>query len=202
MATKALKSNVVFNDPPFAASLFSSPTWSWVWLIVRIYVGWQWLEAGLEKLSNPAWTVTGLALKGFWAKAVAVPAAPAKAAITYEWYRSFLSMMLNANAYTWFSKLIVFGELAIGIGLILGLFAGIAAFFGGFMNWNFMMAGSASTNPMLFVAAVGIILAWKISGYYGADFVLLRFLGTPWRAKKGSAEAYGTVPATSPASTD
>jgi hypothetical protein len=48
------------------------------------------------------------------------------------------------------------------------------------MNWNFMMAGSASTNPLLFIAAVGLILAWRIAGYLGADYFLLPWIGTPW----------------------
>jgi thiosulfate dehydrogenase [quinone] large subunit len=76
-----------------------------------------------------------------------------------------------------------YGELLIGIALIVGAFSGIAAFFGGFMNWNFMMAGSASSNPMLFAVAVGLILAWKVSGYIGVDFFLLRWLGTPWSSE-------------------
>jgi thiosulfate dehydrogenase [quinone] large subunit len=76
----------------------------------------------------------------------------------------------------------------IGIGLILGAFTGIAAFFSGFMNWNFMMAGSASTNPMLFVAAVTLILAWKVAGYFGADYFLLKWLGTPWSAHEPQGE--------------
>jgi thiosulfate dehydrogenase [quinone] large subunit len=50
-----------------------------------------------------------------------------------------------------------------------------------------MMAGSASSNPMLFVVALGIILAWKISGYIGLDYFLLRKLGTPWRTQKAEA---------------
>ena len=33
---------------------------------------------------------------------------------------------------------------------------------------------------MLFVVAVGLILAWKVAGYIGADFFLLRWIGTPW----------------------
>ena len=32
--------------------------------------------------------------------------------------------------------------------LILGAFTGIAAFFGAFMNWNYIMDGSASTNAL------------------------------------------------------
>ena len=73
------------------------------------------------------------------------------------------------------------GEVLIGVALIVGLFTGIAAFFGGFMNWNFMMAGTASTNPLLFVIAVALILAWKVAGYYGLDRYVLPALGTPWQ---------------------
>ena len=98
----------------------------------------------------------------------------------------FLQMLLDTQSYTWFAKLVAYGEVLIGIALIIGAFTGIAAFFSGFMNWNFMMAGSASTNPMLFTIAVFLILAWKVSGYIGADFFLLRFIGTPWRGVPSS----------------
>jgi thiosulfate dehydrogenase [quinone] large subunit len=83
--------------------------------------------------------------------------------------------------------------LLIGIALILGAFTGIAAFFGAFMNWSFMLAGSASTNPMLFVFAVALILAWKVAGYVGADFFLLRWIGTPWRTVPVKPEASPAV---------
>ena len=55
------------------------------------------------------------------------------------------------------------------------------------MSFNFMLAGSASSNPLLFVIAVGLILAWKAAGYIGADYFLLRWLGTPWREEKTEA---------------
>jgi thiosulfate dehydrogenase [quinone] large subunit len=57
---------------------------------------------------------------------------------------------------------------------------GVAAFFGALMNMNFMLAGSASTNPVLFFLAVGLMLGWKVAGYYGMDRVLLPLVGTPW----------------------
>ncbi|MBZ0299473.1 MAG: hypothetical protein K8J31_07035 [Anaerolineae bacterium] len=68
----------------------------------------------------------------------------------------------------------------VGVALILGAFVGIAAVFGAFMNWNYIMAGSASTNGLLGIAAILLILAWKVAGYYGLDRYLLRWLGTPW----------------------
>jgi len=49
------------------------------------------------------------------------------------------------------------------------------------MNWNFMMAGTASSNPLLFASGVFLILAWKTAGYWGADRFLLPLLGTPWK---------------------
>ena len=78
-------------------------------------------------------------------------------------------MLLDTNAYTWFAKLIPVGEFLVGVALILGLFTGFAALMGGFMNWNFMMAGSASVNPMFFALSVGLVLAWKIAGWIGLD---------------------------------
>jgi thiosulfate dehydrogenase [quinone] large subunit len=186
------KGNVV-QDPPLVQKLLASPLAGLIWLPLRIWLGLQWVEASLHKLENPAWVVTGEALKGFWLNAVKIPE-QGRPPISFDWYRGFLQVMLDAQAYTWFAKVVAYGELLIGIGLILGAFTGIAAFFGAFMNWNFMMAGSASTNPMLFVIAVGLILAWKVSGYIGADFFLLRLVGTPWKGAPVEKETVRAVP--------
>ena len=223
---KTRKGEVV-QDPPLVQKLLSHPLAGLLWLPLRIWLGYQWFVAGSHKISNPAWVVTGDALKGFWTNAVKVSAETGKGPITFDWYRSFLQFMLDNQAYTWFAKLVAYGELLIGIalilgaftgiaaffggfmnfnfmlagsastnpllfvvavGLILGAFTGIAAFFGGFMNFNFMLAGSASTNPLLFVIAVGLIMAWKVSGYFGADYYLLRWIGTPWHGKRDANE--------------
>jgi hypothetical protein len=39
--------------------------------------------------------------------------------------------------------------------MIVGAVIGVTALFGALMNWNYMMAGTASTNPMLFVIEIG-----------------------------------------------
>jgi len=171
----------IMEDPPFARWLFGSTASAWLWLVLRVWLGYQWLEAALHKITDPAWMVTGLAVKGFWERAVAVPPPPARPPVAFGWYRAFLQYLLDTQAYTWFGKLVAYGELAIGVALVLGAFVGVAAFFGAFMNWNFMMAGSASTNPVLFVIAILLILAWKVAGYLGLDYYLLPLLGTPWK---------------------
>lgn len=179
---------VTITDPPFVISLLSSTRWAWLWLLIRLYVGYSWLTSGWGKIGNPAWMQTGTALKGFWERAVAVPDAPARPMIAFDWYRGFIQALLDSGAYTWFAKLIVAGELLIGIALILGAFVGITAFFGGFMNWNFMMAGTASTNPVLFSLSIVLILAWKTAGWWGLDRWLLPRLGTPWRPAYSSVQ--------------
>lgn len=190
------RKNQVVQDPPFAKFLFSDPRASVIWLIIRVYVGWQWIEAGMNKVTNPAWVQTGEAVRGYWANAVAIPEV-GRPAITFDWYRSFLQFMLGAEAHTFMAPMIAWGELLIGIALVLGVFTGISAFFGAFLNWNFMMAGTASTNPVLFALSIGIMLAWKVAGYIGLDYFLLNMLGTPWRAKPVEVETptreYGTA---------
>lgn len=181
MATQTWNQNITITDPPVAQALLSNTRWAWLWLIVRLYIGYNWLTSGWGKISNPAWVQTGEALKGFWERAVAIPDAPARPPIAFDWYRTFLQSLLDSGSYTWFAKLVVAGEILIGLALILGMFTGIAAIFGGFMNWNFMMAGSASTNPVLFFLAVLLVLAWKTAGWWGLDRWLLPLLGSPWQ---------------------
>jgi len=170
--------NHVFEDPPVARFLFGDTRMAWFWLLVRLYLGYSWIDASLHKVTSASWMSNGTALAGFWKNAVAAP--NGKPVVAFDWYRSFLQMMLDGGHYVWFAKLIAVGELMIGIALIVGAFVGIAAFFGAFMNWNFIMAGSASTNGLLLVLAIFLVLSWKIAGYWGLDRFLLRSLGTPW----------------------
>jgi len=179
----ATRKGTIVQDPPLAQTLFNDTRMSWLWLVLRVWLGYKWVDAALHKIYEPAWVQTGDALKGFWTGAVAIPET-GRPAIAFDWYRNFLQYMLDVEAYTWFAKLVAYGELIIGIALILGLFTGIVAFFAGFMNWNFIMAGSASTNGMLFFVSVLLILAWKVAGHIGLDYFALPYLGTPWRTKE------------------
>src|SRR5215216_4229536 len=156
------KGEVTIPDPPIAHLLFSTTRFAWLFAIVRIYLGYQWFNAGWHKITGTGWIDGGASLKGFWANAVKVPET-GKAPISYDWYRSFLQFMLDNEWYTWFAPLVAFGEFMVGVALILGAFVGIAAFFGAFLNWNFLMAGTASTNGMLFALAIVLILAWKVT---------------------------------------
>lgn len=178
----------IIQDPPIARFLFDDTRFSLVWLVVRILVGWPWLTAGIEKVfsvkadlvtpSGADWMSGGLGLKGFWETVLGINSG--KPLPVYNWYESFINFLYQSGAWSWFAKLVAVGELAVGILIIVGAFTGIAAFIGSFMNWNYVMAGVASSNMFLFAFAVLLILAWKTAGYWGLDRYLLPRLGTPW----------------------
>ena len=169
----------LLDNPRWVAALFNSTEFGWVWLIARVYVGWGWLHSGWEKVNSDGWMAGGASLQGYWQRAVAIPET-GRPAITYDWYRAFLQYLLDAETFTWFAKLVAFGEVLVGIALLLGIFTGIAAFFGAFMNWNFMLAGSASTNPVMGIVGIGIMVAWKTAGWWGLDRFVLPYVGAPW----------------------
>jgi len=184
------------EGPGFTRFLFGSTKAGLFWLPIRLFVGFEFLSAGLDKFNNPAWTTGGKALAGFWSNAVAIPAT-GHAAITFEWWRGFLQALIDNNAAPWFSWLVLLGEIGIGLGLLFGVLTGFAAFFGLVMNMSFMLSGSASTNPVLFSMAIGLILAWRVAGWYGVDRYLLPKLGTPWRARS-RAQSSSTAPTVTP----
>jgi thiosulfate dehydrogenase [quinone] large subunit len=149
-----------------------------------MYLGYQWLLAGWHKLwGDERWInlpgEDGLSLATYWTRATSIPE-EGSPPIKYDWYRDFLKYMLDHEAYQWFSWVIAFGEVLAGVALIVGAFTGLAALAGATMNFNFMLAGSASTNPVLFVLAILILFGWKVAGWIGVDRWLLPALGTPW----------------------
>jgi thiosulfate dehydrogenase (quinone) large subunit len=158
--------------------LFTNTKSAWFWLIVRLYVGWEWLYAGYEKVINPMWVGSGAGkpIVGFVQGALQKTDG-AHPDVTM-WYAWFLENLVLPYPALW-SHLVSIGEVLVGAGLILGAFTGIAAFFGVFMNMNYLLAGTVSSNPILLILGIGIALAWRVAGYIGLDRYLLKFIGTP-----------------------
>ena len=171
---------VLLNNPRWVNAVFSSPDWAWLWLIVRLWLGVSWIEAGWHKTREAAWTGGGMAVKGYWERAIVIPE-QGRPPIAYDWYRQFLEFLLRNEWYDVIGWLVAYGEVLVGLGLIVGAFTGLAAFFGALMNWNFMLAGTASTNPVLGLIALGVMVAWKTAGWWGLDRLLLPAFGAPWQ---------------------
>jgi thiosulfate dehydrogenase (quinone) large subunit len=166
--------------PPISKFLFADTRLSWVWLILRIYVSWEWLEAGWAKVNSPLWvgSTAGGALIGF-VKGALQKSSGAHPDVS-GWYAVWLKDVVLPNA-SLFSHMVAFGELAVGLGLFFGLFTGIAAFFGATMNMNYLFAGTVSINPIMVLIQLFLILAWRVAGWIGLDQWILPMIGTPWK---------------------
>ncbi len=186
--TRAETDQIEIEGPAITRFLFSNSQAGLIWLPIRLFLGFSWLAAGWHKATGTGWLDGGASLQGFWERAVTVPDTGSPA-ITYDWWRNFLQFLLDNHSYSWFAWVVTYGEILVGLGLIFGVLTGLSAFFGSFMNMSFMLSGSASSNPVLFFLAIGVILAWKVAGYYGVDRYLLPMLGTPWRPGKLAAQA-------------
>jgi thiosulfate dehydrogenase (quinone) large subunit len=168
----------------FPHFFFTSKTSAPLWFVVRLYVGYEWLVAGVDKVLNPAWfgNGAGAPIKGFVAGALQKTAEFCKPGVACHpdvqgWYASFLESAVLPYPVSWANAIAV-GEVLVGIGLIVGAVVGVAAFFGVLMNLNFMLAGTVSVNPILFTLSIFLILAWRVAGYWGADRYLLPHLRT------------------------
>lgn len=164
-------------DPAMVKFFFATERSAPMWFVLRMYVGAQWLLAGYEKAVAPGgvwWN--GASLHGFavGALAKATGAHPAVQGF-YAW---FLQHMVLPYAGAW-GVAITLGECAVGLGILLGILTGVAAFFGVVMNLNYLLAGTVSINPVLGVFGLFLLLSWKVCGYVGLDRVLLPALGVP-----------------------
>jgi thiosulfate dehydrogenase [quinone] large subunit len=171
--------NTEIPEPAASRFLFADTKLAPLWLIVRLYVGWAWLEAGWGKVTSPAWVGpdAGKALTGFITGAIAKTAG--EHPDVAGWYATYLKEVVLPNV-NFFSHLVAYGEILVGLGLIFGLFTGIAAFFGAFMNMSFLFSGAVSINPILFLLQLLLVLAWRVAGFFGLDRYVLPLLGTPW----------------------
>ncbi|NEE00616.1 DoxX family protein [Phytoactinopolyspora halotolerans] len=194
------------EEPAVARWLFGSNRAAWIWLIARLWLGWEWFQSGWSKVfggditlrfwdwgdqqygltgdGNIGWVRSsgdvdvGDSVAGFAQGAIEASEGP-HPDVAYGWYVDFLEWVRD-TAHPWLGPMVAIGELVIGVLLIVGLFTGIAAALGAVLNFSFVFAGSAGVNPAMILVSFLLILAWRNAGWYGLDRWALPLLGTPW----------------------
>ncbi len=139
-----------------------------LWFIIRLYLGWQWLAAGFSKVTSSAWigSDAGTALTGFLNTALTkTSGAHPDVSGWYAWLIGNIGLPLA----TPISYLVVIAEVLVGIALVLGAFTVIASFFGAFMNFNYLLAGTVSINPQMFFLQILLLFTWRYAGKIGLD---------------------------------
>lgn len=136
---------------------------SGILFLIRLFLGYQWITAGWTKITS------GFDANGFLQGAVA--SASGEHPAVQGWWATFLEGVAIPNV-DFFNVLIPWGEFLVGLGLILGTFTTLAAFMGVVMNFAFLFSGTTSTNPMMVILGMLLIIA----GYNAAKIGIDRWL--------------------------
>ncbi|MBX6352412.1 MAG: DoxX family protein [Thermoflavifilum sp.] len=147
----------------------------WLLTVLRVWVGAEWIRASLEKIGSPVWTgnKAGVAISGFLGNAVKL--STGAHAEVQGWYASFIQGFALPHAVL-FSYVISYGELLVGIGLVLGCLTTAAAFFGAVMNVAYLLAGTSSTNPNMLIWEALLMVAGFNAAAIGVDRWLIPML--------------------------
>lgn len=130
-----------------------------VFLVIRLYLGYTFLSAGLGKLMSGNFDASGF-VQGALARS--------DAGVIQSWWGSFLEGIVLPNAEV-FSFLVMWGETLVGLALLLGAFTGFAALMGILMNISFLLSGAVQQNLVLIVLGLVLLIGGTNAGRYGVD---------------------------------
>jgi thiosulfate dehydrogenase [quinone] large subunit len=137
-------------------------------ILLRAFLGVTFIFAGLEKLANPSF---------FKTSATASFAAQVRGAILTSPLHGALRPALHAPVF--FALLVSLGELAVGLGTLVGLFGKVAAGGGMLLSLSFFLTVSFHDSPYYYGADIVFLFAWTPfllggSGALSLDAVLAR----------------------------
>ncbi|MDF2558036.1 MAG: Crp/Fnr family transcriptional regulator [Bacillales bacterium] len=135
---------------------------SWILAVLRIWLGYNWLIHGVEKISK------GFDAAGYLKFVMGNPVKGPDGQVLYGWYNSFLENFALPNVKL-FNFIVPWGETLIGLGLLLGCLTTAAAFFALVMNFAFFFAGTVSSNPPYIIYQFIILFAGYNAGRIGLD---------------------------------
>ena len=122
----------------------------WALLPLRLFLGITFLYAGLQKLTDPQFF--NPAARGYIGKQITAFA-------TGSPLHAFLVQFAVPHAHL-FGLLVSFGELAIGIGTILGLLFRPAAFFGLLISLTFFLSATWHVYPYFYGSDIVFAFGW------------------------------------------
>lgn len=140
---------------------------SGVLVLIRIYLGVQFLQAGWGKVTG------GFDSSGFLQGAIAKASGDHPA--VQGWWAAFLEGFALPNVGL-FNFLVAWGEFLVGIALILGIFTTFSALMGITMNFAFLFSGTVSTNAQMVLLTIFVLVAGANAGRYGLDRWVLPFI--------------------------
>ncbi|MBB6446981.1 DoxX family protein [Bacillus benzoevorans] len=137
--------------------------------VLRLYLGWEWMNAGWGKITSGKFDASGFlfgALKNMSGEHPAVQ----------PWWGNFLKEVAIPYIDV-FNAIVPWGEFLVGIGLILGIFTSFSILMGLTMNFAYMLSGTTSTNPQMVLLGMFILAAGINAEKIGLDHWIIPLLG-------------------------
>ena len=146
------------------------------WLFVRVILGVEWIRGGWQKIGDAGWTKApvGGAVEGFLRGAIA-KSTEGEHPEVQGWFADLTRDIFLPNADV-LAYLVAYGELLVGLALIIGLLTRLSAIFGVAMNLAFLFAGTTSTNPQMLALGLALAAFGTTAGAYGLDRWVLSWL--------------------------
>lgn len=136
--------------------------------LLRLYLGWQWLNAGWGKISSGNFDASGFLYGAVEKMSDEHPA-------VQPWWGGFLNEVALPNVEL-FNVLVPWGEFLVGLGLILGIFTSFSVLMGLTMNFAYLFSGTTSTNPQMVLIGMFVLVAGMNAGKIGLDRWVVPYL--------------------------
>ena len=147
--SKSTSSSSTAKRFPFNAPSNAGELSQWALLPLRVFLGVTFLFAGFQKLANPNFFID--------ASPISIHSQLTGAA-RFSPIHALLSHMVGlANPI---GMVIAYAELAVGLGILLGLFTRIAAIGGALLSFSLFLAVSFHTTPYFTNADIVFFFAW------------------------------------------
>src|SRR5579884_3696953 len=144
----------------------------WVFLPLRLFLGITFVYAGIQKLTDPQ----------FFHRST--PGYIGNQIIAFAHNSPIRALLMHVALphAVFFGFLIAFGEIAIGLGTLVGLLARPAAFFGLLLSFMFFLSASWHVYPYFYGSDVVFVFAWLTLLLHGPRYTGLPIADT-WLAE-------------------
>lgn len=129
----------------------------WALLPLRLFLGVTFMYAGIQKITDPQFFQTSAS--GFIGRQIA----------RFALGSPIHGLLVNfAEPHAkFFGLVIIFGEIAIGLGTLFGFLFRPAAFFGALLSFLFFLSASFHVYPYFYGADIVFTFAWLTLMFYG-----------------------------------
>lgn len=154
----------------------------WRLIPLRLFLGVTFVYASLQKIANPSF-FDATSPSSFVAQTRALEATSPIAPL----------LRLSLHAATLVALLIAMGELAVGLGVLAGLWTRAAAAAGMLLSLTFFLTVSWSTTPYFYGSDIVFVFAWSVFAMCGAGGVLSVDAWIAARAAAIEARPYSVI---------